>query len=311
MSRHCGWRRKAKAFTLIELLVVIAIIAVLIGLLLPAVQKVREAAARISSTNNLKQIGLAIHGYHDAIGHLPPAWVDWDADWNPQWYNQCGSTHYFILPYVEQDALAKVGPPYYFWQVYANPAHGINTFLNPSDPSSPSDGVYHDFEFGDYGVTGYVANFQSLGHFFNDGTVTGFNDHRIMRIADVTDGLSNTIFMAEKVTLCQNPNYVNVENSDDQNYYSIWAYGRTAWPEWDPVFGYMVTGPASKFQVNPTLTGPAATCDPRFASSPRSAGILVAMGDGSVRLLAAGVSPETWWALCTPDKREVIGADAQ
>src|SRR5437016_8552454 len=102
---------RSHGFTLIELLVVIAIIAVLIGLLLPAVQKVREAAARAQSQNNLKQIGLAIHNYHDAVQYLPPAWVDWDSGDNPTWYNRCGSTHYEILAFIEQNALAQMGPP--------------------------------------------------------------------------------------------------------------------------------------------------------------------------------------------------------
>jgi prepilin-type N-terminal cleavage/methylation domain-containing protein len=286
-------------FTLIELLVVIAIIAILIGMLLPAVQKAREAAAATQSKNNLKQIGLAIQGYHDVQGYLPPAFVDWDANDTAVWWNRAGSTHYFILPYVEQNALANVGPPYYFWQVYTN--HAVQTYCNPSDMTTPPNGLYNDAGWADYGVTGYAANYQSLGYFMTT------SNHLIQRLTNVKDGTSNTIFMAEKMTLCQNTTYNN-NAAGDPNYYNIWAYGRTAWKEWNPVFAYQITGPASKFQVMPS-TGGGATCDPRYATAPRSSGILVTLGDGSVRMVSASIDPNTWWAACTPNGGETLGSD--
>src|SRR5262249_38493856 len=102
-------RKTARGFTLLEVLVVIAIIAVLIGLMLPAVQRAREAANRIQCQNNLKQLGLALHNYHGTYGRFPPAYAAVGLNSGPGWGT-------FILPYIEQVALAQQvpkGPP--FW----------------------------------------------------------------------------------------------------------------------------------------------------------------------------------------------------
>src|ERR1039457_1840547 len=108
MLRKLSWRGRP-GFTLIELLVVIAIIAILIALLVPAVQKVREAAARIQCTNNLKQIGLAFQAYHDANKYLPPATARFDHQDDGGPYNATYWS-YFILPYIDQTPLYTSAP---------------------------------------------------------------------------------------------------------------------------------------------------------------------------------------------------------
>src|SRR5258708_6486064 len=146
------------AFTLIELLVVIAIIAILIGLLLPAVQKVREAAARMKCSNNMKQIGIALHAFHDTLGKFPTPRGDLQA---PTQYNG-GFTVYGgwmcdLLPYIEQDGLKKkltYYPNFNFGTFLANYTTPVKTYICPSDSRieavHPGDGAFTSY----LGVTG-------------------------------------------------------------------------------------------------------------------------------------------------------------
>jgi len=192
------FRRKQLGFTLIELLVVIAIIAILIGMLLPAVQKVREAAARMQSSNNLKQMALACHSAHDLHGKLPPTHgcfptsgegTDWNAPSKP---SRFGTLQYHILPYMEQDNIYKQQVQY----SWGSP-NVIKTFQAPADPSLPAGGK----TWSNRGATSYRANWHAFrGGWGEDWQVGGVN-----RLASLSDGTSNTIFFAEAYAVCGNP----------------------------------------------------------------------------------------------------------
>ncbi|QEL20699.1 prepilin-type cleavage/methylation domain-containing protein [Limnoglobus roseus] len=209
---------RMKAFTLIELLVVIAIIAILIGLLLPAVQKVREAAARAKCTNNLKQLGIAVHSYHDANGFLPNRRVIRYQTLPTAATHDRYSLITMILPYIEQSALdsritsgGTTSGGVAFTAYSNNPwdtgneifTQTIPTILCPSDPTQVVNGSVagHNYlaclgdSFGSNPANADNNGVDTRGMFlFSNGT----NNGRVSMVG-VTDGLSNTIMLAERL----------------------------------------------------------------------------------------------------------------
>jgi prepilin-type N-terminal cleavage/methylation domain-containing protein len=398
-------RRSRSAFTLIELLVVIAIIAILIGLLLPAVQKVREAAARTQCSNNLKQLVLATHNLNDTYSRLPPAIGTFPPS-NAAIPPNYGSAIFFLLPFFEAGTVYKNSAgiagatPGSANTIFAGGNWpGFNTafstplkvFQCPSDPSNPVQGFINDTivaaqagstsldapggsgYFTTWGTSSYAYNGQvalqvdlnvadggpggrpaTAGNAAVGPVYDGSGDHLGYGFYEgldggtaipksFTDGLSNTILIAEKYAQCTNsifaaPNftggnywaYCGVGSGDPSQIagYQAAPFGANTGylqdtspiypvfclPFWDmppsPLAANMISiGPGSKplFQPSP-YTGPASQCDPRLTSTPHPA-MQAGLADGSVRSITSGVSGATWWAAVTPSGGETLGTD--
>jgi prepilin-type N-terminal cleavage/methylation domain-containing protein len=301
VERPHGRSSSRPGFTLIELLVVIAIISVLLGLLLPAVQMVRESANQVRCKNNLKQIVLAFHNAHTTYGSFPCALGPYPGP------NAWGNCFFHLLPFIEQEALYRNS--YYAGsyfpgnnQTFAQP---IRLYICPSDPSAPADGRTPDALGNLFAVCSYAENTQLSLQAGSSSTSNG-PDYSPRLEADFPDGTSSTILVTEKYARCSNPDYPL-----GGNFWATYPYDPSILaflPAYGvPLNGYS-TGPASKFQTRPTPF--AGKCDPTLASSPHPGGIQTGMVDGSVRRLADSITPFTWWYLTTPRGGEIVPADA-
>jgi prepilin-type N-terminal cleavage/methylation domain-containing protein/prepilin-type processing-associated H-X9-DG protein len=320
MQQIRGWRTDRKGFTLIELLVVIAIIAILIGLLLPAVQKVRAAAARMQCSNNLKQLALAAHNHHDVYKRLPAGCnvpigkangMIFPTNFlytsgiigNPALATQFVSWPEALLPYIEQSPLYN--QLNLTLNQYGN-CNGANSpgasvipiLICPSDnmPNNTSTyttgGVTYTFGMNSYGSNGgtrswYVSNMTNDGVMYINSKV---------RIPDITDGSSNTLLFGERYHF-------------DPNYAGINSLGGWAWANYDAAEDYIFSAvqPVNYMcPLNPTQNN----TDDRTAcyGSGHDSGANFAFGDGSIRFLTLTSNSDllTLQAIATRAGGEVV-----
>ncbi|WP_422922981.1 DUF1559 domain-containing protein [Singulisphaera sp. PoT] len=332
-----------RAFTLIELLVVIAIIAVLIALLLPAVQAAREASRRMASTNNLKQMGLALHNYESAHGCFPGHGGSSGTGF---------SVHARILPFMEQVGVLNMmnfslpvtttPPVFAFTPAQTTSANTlVAAFVCPSDGQSPRYPNYY-FNTATAG-TGYVANAGSgTGTYYDiryptDGV---FWNNSATRIASITDGTSSTMFMSQcllgagqdttgPIPQDRSRQIVNIASkvsplkvapggyspAMDNPDLATLAVGATSWSGTRGAAWIVGTEAMAGFNAYATPNSKIPDVYGHgfgwlAARGPHPGGVLVLMGDGSVKFIKDSISLATWRALATRAGNEVISADS-